>query len=84
MAYDDLPVKVLAQTRHFDVFPERRVRVNRDDIPVHNMIALVELSDDRGDQKAIVKMPEFQALLKQYDTQGKFRNQFLDTNIFGS
>jgi xylitol oxidase len=31
-----------------------------------------------------VKMPEFQALLKQYDPQGKFRNQFLDTNIFGS
>lgn len=28
--------------------------------------------------------PRFQALLKQYDPQGKFRNQFLDTNIFGA
>ena len=28
--------------------------------------------------------PQFQALLKQYDPQGKFRNQFLDTNIFGA
>jgi alditol oxidase len=29
-------------------------------------------------------MPKFQALLKQYDPKGKFRNQFLDTNIFGA
>ncbi len=28
--------------------------------------------------------PRFQALLKQYDPQGKFRNQFLDTNLFGA
>jgi alditol oxidase len=28
--------------------------------------------------------PKFQALLKQYDPQGKFRNQFIDTNIFGA
>jgi len=28
------------------------------------------------------KMPEYQALLKHHDPQGKFRNQFLDTNIF--
>jgi xylitol oxidase len=27
-------------------------------------------------------IPKFQALLKQYDPQGKFRNQFLDANIF--
>jgi alditol oxidase len=30
------------------------------------------------------KMPAYQALIKQYDPQGKFRNQFLDTNIYGS
>jgi alditol oxidase len=30
------------------------------------------------------KMPDYQALLKRYDPQGKFRNQFLDTNIFGA
>ena len=29
-------------------------------------------------------MPKFQALLKQYDPQGKFRNQFIDANIFGA
>jgi xylitol oxidase len=29
-------------------------------------------------------MPEYQALLKRYDPQGKFRNQFLDANIFGA
>jgi alditol oxidase len=29
-------------------------------------------------------MPKFQALLKQYDPQGKFRNEFIDANIFGA
>ena len=29
------------------------------------------------------KLPDFQALLKHYDPKGKFRNEFLDTNIFG-
>jgi xylitol oxidase len=29
------------------------------------------------------KMPDYQALLKEYDPQGKFRNDFLNTNIFG-
>jgi xylitol oxidase len=29
-------------------------------------------------------IPKFQALLKQYDPQGKFRNQFIDANIFGA
>ena len=28
-------------------------------------------------------MPAYQALLKQYDPQGKFRNEFLDSEIFG-
>ena len=28
------------------------------------------------------KLPEFVALSKRFDGQGKFRNQFLDTNIF--
>ncbi len=28
------------------------------------------------------RMAEFKALLHQYDPQGKFRNQFLDTNLF--
>lgn len=30
------------------------------------------------------KMPEFKKMLTDYDPQGKFRNAFLDTNIFGS
>jgi alditol oxidase len=29
------------------------------------------------------KLPEFRALLQHYDPQGKFRNAFLDTYIFG-
>jgi xylitol oxidase len=29
------------------------------------------------------KMPDFIALAKKYDPQGKFRNDFLNTNIFG-
>jgi len=30
------------------------------------------------------KLPDFQQLLKEYDSAGKFRNGFLDTNIFGN
>jgi len=30
------------------------------------------------------KMPEFVALARKYDPQGKFRNEFLNTNIFSS
>ena len=30
------------------------------------------------------KLPDFQELLRQYDPQGKFRNDFLDTYIFGT
>jgi alditol oxidase len=30
-----------------------------------------------------VKLPDYQELLKQYDPRGKFRNEFLDTNIYG-
>ena len=29
------------------------------------------------------KLPDFQQLLRSYDPQGKFRNAFLDTYIFG-
>jgi xylitol oxidase len=29
------------------------------------------------------KLPEFVELAKSYDPRGKFRNQFLDTNVFG-
>jgi xylitol oxidase len=36
------------------------------------------------DLRSIYKrLPDFIALSKRYDPQGKFRNQFLDTNIFG-
>jgi alditol oxidase len=28
-------------------------------------------------------IPQFKTLLKQYDPQGKFRNQFIDANIYG-
>ncbi len=30
------------------------------------------------------KLPDFQNLLRTYDPQGKFRNAFLDTYIFGA
>jgi xylitol oxidase len=30
------------------------------------------------------KLPEFVELAKKYDPKGKFRNDFLNTNIFGS
>jgi len=30
------------------------------------------------------KLPEFIELCRTYDPQGKFRNDFLNTNIFGS
>jgi alditol oxidase len=29
------------------------------------------------------KMPDFKSLLAQYDPKGKFRNEFLNTNVFG-
>jgi xylitol oxidase len=29
-------------------------------------------------------IPRFQGLMKQYDPQGKFRNQFIEANIFGA
>lgn len=30
------------------------------------------------------KLPDFQQLIKEYDPEGKFRNEFIQTNIFGS
>ena len=33
-------------------------------------------------QSAYKKMPEFTQLCKQYDPDGKFRNEFLNTNVF--
>jgi xylitol oxidase len=30
------------------------------------------------------RLPEFIALAKKYDPQGKFRNDFLNRNIFGA
>jgi xylitol oxidase len=30
------------------------------------------------------KLPDFQRLLKEYDPHGKFRNEFLDKNIYGA
>ncbi|GAB3952483.1 FAD-binding protein [Spirosoma harenae] len=35
-------------------------------------------------QSRYEKLPEFRKMLTDYDPQGKFRNAFLDTNIFGS
>ncbi|HEV2710109.1 MAG TPA: FAD-binding protein [Edaphobacter sp.] len=35
-------------------------------------------------QKLYEKLPDYQAMLKHYDTNGKFRNDFLNTNIFGA
>ena len=30
------------------------------------------------------KLPDYQALLKRYDPAGKFRNEFLDANVYGA
>ncbi len=35
-------------------------------------------------QKLYEKLPDYQAMLKHYDPDGKFRNDFLNTNIFGA
>jgi xylitol oxidase len=35
-------------------------------------------------QSLYQKLPDFQHLLQSYDPQGKFRNAFLDTYIFGA
>jgi xylitol oxidase len=35
-------------------------------------------------QSLYPRLADFQQLLHQYDPQGKFRNQFLDTNLFGA
>ncbi|AXC14876.1 xylitol oxidase [Acidisarcina polymorpha] len=35
-------------------------------------------------QQVYGNTPRYQALLKQYDAGGKFRNQFIDSNIFGA
>lgn len=35
-------------------------------------------------QSRYEKLPEFKKMLTDYDPKGKFRNAFLDTNIFGS
>jgi xylitol oxidase len=35
-------------------------------------------------QSLYERLPDFQRLLEQYDPQGKFRNAFLDTYIFGT
>jgi xylitol oxidase len=34
-------------------------------------------------QKRYERLPDFKRLRKEYDPRGKFRNEFLDTNIFG-
>jgi xylitol oxidase len=34
-------------------------------------------------QSRYEKLPEFKQLMKEYDPQGKFRNAFLDKNLFG-
>jgi xylitol oxidase len=32
-------------------------------------------------QSLIQRLPDFRQLLKQYDPQGKFRNEFVDVNV---
>jgi xylitol oxidase len=34
-------------------------------------------------QSRYEKLPEFKQLVKEYDPQGRFRNEFLATNIYG-
>jgi xylitol oxidase len=35
-------------------------------------------------QASYKKLPDFIQLSKKYDPQGKFRNEFLDANVFSS
>jgi xylitol oxidase len=35
-------------------------------------------------QSLYEKLPHFRQLLREYDPQGKFRNAFLDTYVFGA
>jgi alditol oxidase len=35
-------------------------------------------------QSRIEKLDDFKQLIKQHDPSGKFRNEFLDTNLFGA
>jgi xylitol oxidase len=35
-------------------------------------------------QSLYERLPDFQQLLREFDPQGKFRNVFLDTYIFGA
>ena len=35
-------------------------------------------------QSRYEKLPEFKNLIKEYDPTGKFRNEFLNTNLYGS
>ncbi len=35
-------------------------------------------------QSLYTKLPEYKELVKHYDPSGKFRNGFLDTNLFGA
>jgi xylitol oxidase len=34
-------------------------------------------------QSLYAKLPDFRKLLREFDPQGKFRNRFIDTNLFG-
>ena len=40
------------------------------------------LKDRRSEAVAPGALPDYQELLKQYDPKGKFRNDFLNTNIY--
>ena len=39
--------------------------------------------DPRELRKRYDRLPDFKRLLKEYDPRGKFRNDFLDTNVYG-
>jgi xylitol oxidase len=39
--------------------------------------------DPRELRKRYDKLPDFRRLLEEYDPRGKFRNDFLDTNVYG-
>ena len=35
-------------------------------------------------QRQYAKLPEYKALLEHYDPSGKFRNEYLSTNLYGN
>ena len=61
-----------------------RVRVITKRASAETVVEVTDTMLPRHVQSRYEKLPDFKQLLHQYDPQGKFRNTFLDTTIFGS